>query len=130
MRMLKVSLAACITHKGCQYHVNLYISFRLHVNGKYLLLVNDATVKTAIYQSMGQLGSTLKRLVSLMSDKFNLGFTFLFSKLNIVNGFLCLVVSHLQGWYFCYVLPVANGRPVSLSESELVVPTTLLMGLC
>ena len=65
---LKVSPAACITHKSRQYCVILDLSFCLHVNGKYLSSVNDITVKKAPQKSMGQLGSTLKLIVALMAD--------------------------------------------------------------
>ena len=42
---LKVSPAAYIPHKSCQYRVILDLSFRLFVNDKYLSLVNDDNVK-------------------------------------------------------------------------------------
>ena len=84
---LKVSPSACILHKSRQYCVIFDISLRLHVNGKYLLLVNNATVKTVPQESMGQLGSTLKRLTAVMVDNYNMDSYFLFSKLNITDGF-------------------------------------------
>ena len=127
---LKVSPEACIPHKSRQYSVILDLSFRLRVHGKYLSSVNNATVKTAPQESMGQLVSTLKHLVAVMADKYNLDFPFLFSKLDIAGGFWILVVSHLQAWDFCYVLPTTDGRQVSLGETELVVPTALKMGWC
>ena len=79
---------------------------------------------------MGQLGSTLKRLVAVMADNYNLNLPFLFTKLDIAEGFWRLVVSHLQAWNFCYVLPAIDGLKVSLGETELVVPTELQMGWC
>ena len=59
---------------------------------------------------MGQLVSILKRLVAVMADSYNLDFPFLFTKLNISDGFFRLVVSHIQAWNFCYVLPATEGR--------------------
>ena len=58
---------------------------------------------------MGQLGSTIKCLVAVMSDNYNIGFPFIFSKLDIADGFWHLVVSHLQVWNFYYVLPASDG---------------------
>ena len=119
---LKVSLAAYINHKSRQYCVILDLSFRLCINGKYLSLVNGTTVKKSPQESMGQIGSTLKRLVLVMADNYNLDLPFLFTKLKIAYGFWRLVVSHLQAWNFCYVLPATDGRQVSLGETEPVVP--------
>ena len=58
---------------------------------------------------MGQLGSTMKRLVAVITDNYNMYFPFLFTKLDISDGFWCLVVSHIQAWNLCYVLPVTGG---------------------
>ena len=79
---------------------------------------------------MGQLGSTLKRLVAVMVDNYNPDFLFLFTNIDIADGFWHLVISHLQAWNFCYVLPDADGWHVSLGETELVVPKDLQMGWC
>ena len=76
---------------------------------KNLSLVNDVTVKTAPQESMGQLGSTLKLLVTVMADNCNLDFPFLFTKIDIADGFWRLLVSHLQVRNFCYVLPATDG---------------------
>ena len=82
-------------------------------------------VKTAPQDPMGQLGSALKRLVSVMVDNYNIDFPFIFTKLDIADGFWRLVVSHIQAWNFCNGLPATDGRQVSLGEIELVVPTAL-----
>ena len=70
---------------------------------------------------MDQLGSTLKRLVAIIADKYKMEFPFLFSKLDIAYSFWRLVVSHLQAWNFCYVLPASNVWPFSLGDTYLVV---------
>ena len=127
---LKVSPTSCILHKSRQYCVILDLSFRLRLNDKYLSLVNYATVKTAPQESMGQLGSTLKRLVAVMVDNYNLDFPFFFTKLNISDGCWRLVVSHLQVCNFYYVLPATDGQQVSLGKTKTVVPTALQMGWC
>ena len=71
---LKVSLKSCIIHKSRQYRVIIDLFSHLCVNGKYLSLVNDTTIETAPQDSMGQLGSTLKRLAAVMADNYNLDF--------------------------------------------------------
>ena len=101
---LKVSPEACIPHKSRQYCVIIDLSFHLHLNGKYLSSVNGVMVKTAPQESMGKLGSTLKRLVAVMAENYNLDFPFLFANLDIADGFWRLVVSYLQAWNFCYIL--------------------------
>ena len=112
---LKISTAAYIPHKSRIFCVILDISFRLCVNGKYLSLVYYDTVKTSPQQSMGHLGSTLKWLITLMADNYDLDFPLIFTKLDIAEGFWWLVVSHIQVWNFWYVLPEADGWPVSLN---------------
>ena len=125
---LKVSPASCIPQKIHQYRVILDLSFRILLNSKYLSLVNYSMVKIAPQDSMGQLGSTRKRLVAVMAYNYNLEFPFLFTNIDISDRFWCLVVSHIQVWNLCYVLPATDGRQVSLGETELVVPTALQMG--
>ena len=66
---------------------------------------------------MGQLGSMQKWLIALMKDNYDLDFPFLLTKLRIAVGIWRLVVSHLQAWEFYYILPVSDGRPVSLDEA-------------
>ena len=65
-----------------------------------------------------------------MADNCDLEFPFLFTKLEIDDGFWRLVVSHLQAWNFYCAPSAADGRPVSLGKSELFVPTALKMGWC
>ena len=79
---------------------------------------------------MGKLGSTRKRLVAVMAYNYNLEFPFLFTNIDISDRFWCLVVSHIQVWNLCYVLPATDGRQVSIGEMEIVVPTALQMGWC
>ena len=82
-------------------------------------------VKTAPQGSTGHLGSTLKRLVTFMAYSYNLETPFLFTNIGITVGFWRLMVSHLQAWNFCYVLPGTDDRQFSLGKTELVVPTAL-----
>ena len=127
---LKVSQAAFISHKRRQYCVILDLSFRLHVNVKYLSSVKGATVKTDTQESMGQLGSTMKRLVAVMTDNYNMESPFIFTNINIAEKFWRLVVSHLQAWNLFYVIPATDDWQASLGETEIVLPTGLQMGWC
>ena len=70
--MFKSSLAVCIPHNSRLYCVILDLSFRPHVNGKYISLVNDTTIKTEPHKSMVWLVSTLKQLIELMADNYDL----------------------------------------------------------
>ena len=53
-------------------------------------------VKTAPKELMCQLESTLKQLVSVMSDNYNLDFPFIFTNIYIYDAFWRLVVSHIK----------------------------------
>ena len=55
-----------------------------------------------------------------MADNYNLESPFLFTKIDIADGFCRLVISNFQTWNFCYVLPTTDGRKVSLGKAELV----------
>ena len=66
---------------------------------------------------MGQLGSTLKRLIAVMLDNYNPDSHFISTKLNISDDFWRLLISHLQSWKFNYVLPDTDVWQVSLGET-------------
>ena len=72
----------------------------------------------------------LERLVALMVDNYDTILPLLFKNIDTTNGFWRLVVSHIQAWNFLYVLSAAKSRPISLGETELVVPTELQMVCC
>ena len=79
---------------------------------------------------MGQLVSTMKRLVAVMVDNYNLDFPFLFTNLDITDRFWRLLVSHIQAWDLFYILPATDGPQVYPGYTELMVPTALQMGWC
>ena len=65
---------------------------------------------------MGQLGSTMKRLVAVMTDNYNMEYPFIFTNINIAERFWRLVVSHLQAWNLFYVIPATDDWQASLGE--------------
>ena len=101
---LKLSPVAMIPHKSKAFCCILDLSFGLRHRGKTLASVNSATNKKANPKSMAQLGQCIKRLVSLMAKNYNPAKPFLFSKLDIKDGFWRMAVGNNEAWNFCYVL--------------------------
>ena len=67
--------------------------------------VNSATIKQASAESMlVQLGQCVQRIIALLADNYDPNQPFLFSKLDIKDGFWRLAVSDENAWNFCYVL--------------------------
>ena len=65
-----------------------------------------------------------------MADNHDNDNRFYFSKLDVKDGFWRMVVAHENAWNFTYVLPSADGKAVTLQDTELVVPDALQMGWC
>ena len=126
---LKISPVAMIPHKSRLFRAILDISFQLKVNGKKLPSVNIATVIRAPQKAMAQLGSVLKRIIYQMGTNFNPDKPFMYSKVDIKDGFWRLMVNAANAWHFCYVLPPLKGK-VKIEDIEIVVPNALQMGWC
>jgi hypothetical protein len=126
---LKISPVAMIPHKSKKYRCILDLSFTLFHKGIAYKSVNDTTAKCAPQQSMSQLGLCLKRIIALMADNYNLNKPFMFSKLDIKDGFWRMRVSNDQAWNFCYVLPTTK-HITNDDDIEIVVPNSLQMGWC
>ena len=126
---LKLSPVAMIPHKSKAFCCILDLSFGLRHQGKQLASVNSATRKQALPQAMTQLGQCVKRLVHILA-KYHLPHKpFLFSKLDIKDGFWRMAVGNQEAWNFCYILPNTT-QPNSLDDVEIVVPNSLQMGWC
>lgn len=78
---------------------------------------------------MVQLGQCMKRLVDLLAENSDPTRPFVFSKLDIKDGFWRMSVSEEDMWNFCYVLPLLE-PPQLLDDIEIVVPNCLQMGWC
>ena len=128
-KKLKISPVAMIPHKSRSYRTILDLSFRLRHLGKLMESVNSATVKQAPAESMVQLGNCVQRLIALLADNYDPAQPFLFSKLDIKDGFWRMAVSNEDAWNFCYVLP--QFEPVhNIEDVRIVVPNCLQMGWC
>ena len=127
---LKISPVACIPHKSRAFRVILDLSFNLHHNNKTYKSVNDTTTKQAPPEAMAQLGLALRRIISIMAQNRSKNKPFMFTKLDIKDGFWRLSVSPSDAWNFCYVLPPIDGSTPDLDDITLVVPDALQMGWC
>lgn len=126
---LKISPVAMIPHKSRLFRAILDLSFQLRVDGKKLPSVNLATIINAPQKAMAELGFVLKRIIYQMGIKYDPNKPFMFSKVDIKDGFWRLMVSEDNAWHFCYVLPPLQGT-ATLDEIEIVVPNALQMGWC
>ena len=119
-----------IPHKSRAYRTILDLSFQLRHLRKLMQSVNSATVKQAPAESMVQLSQCVQRIIALLADNYDPDQLFLFSKLDIKDGFWRLAVSDENAWNFCYVLH--SFEPVADIDDTLliVVPNCLQMGWC
>jgi hypothetical protein len=128
-KKLKISPVAMIPHKSKKYRCILDLSFTLFHEGKEYVSVNDTTTRQAKPEAMAQLGFCLQRIVATLADNMNINKPFIFSKLDIKDGFWRMRVSDEDAWNFCYVLPSLKQQK-SDDDIEIVVPNSLQMGWC
>jgi len=91
--------------------------------------VNLATVKQAPAESTIQLVQCVQRLIALLADNYDPDQPFLFSKLDIKDGFWRMAVNDDNAWNFCYVLPSDNPN-IDIDDIKIIVPNCLQMGWC
>ena len=127
---LKISPAACISHKSRKYWVILDLLFCPQHNEDYTESVNDTTIPQAPTEAMGQLRSCFRHLVATMANNYSSQHPFRFANLDVKDRVWCMVVSPANAWNFCYVLPSVNGKRTPLEDSKLIVPDALQMGWC
>ena len=126
---LKISPIAMIPHKSRKFRAILDLSFNLFHKGTKYTSVNETTNKKAKAESMAQLGLSIKRIVSTMARNDNKNKPFMFSKIDIKDGFWRMAVNDDNAWNFCYVLPQRKNSK-NIDEIEIVVPNSLQMGWC
>lgn len=126
---LKISPVAMVPHKSRKFRTILDLSFQLRFRGDLLPSVNSASNKRAPAESMIQLGHCIKRLVALLADNYDPNKPFMFSKLDIKDGFWRMSVNEEDAWNFCYVLPSPQDTG-NIDDVLLVVPNCLQMGWC
>ncbi len=125
---LKISPVAMVPHKSKSFRCILDLTFKMKKqDGTFWESVNSQTTKLAPQETMTQLGTSIKRLVCTMANNFDMSAPFIFTKLDIKDGFWRLAVSDNDAWNFCYVLPSAV-TDIALDDIELVVPNSLQMG--
>ena len=94
-----------IPHKSRLFRCILDLSFQLHHKGKIFGSVNENTIKLAPKQSMAQLGDVLWRLLYTLAENYDVEKPFVFTKLDVKDGFWRLSVNNDDAWNFCHVLP-------------------------
>ena len=83
----------------------LDLSFSLRVDGEKLTSVNDASDKTLAPQhAMYELGNVIPRIVHTLATAPDTGVPFLFSKIDLKDGYWRMVVHGDDAWNFAYVL--------------------------
>jgi len=117
-----------IPHKSRQYRAIFDLSFNLKMNGMEMSSVNDGTIPTAPQYSMSELGRVLERMIDLIASAKNETQPFIFSKLNISDGFFRVKVRNEDRWICCYILPSEVPDDIDIESIEIVVPSSLQMG--
>ena len=124
----KLSPVAMVPHKSKSFRCILDLTFQMKKqDGTFWESVNSKTTKMAPPETMAQLGTSVKRLVCTMANNYEPMKPFIFTKLDIKDGFWRLAVNDSDAWNFCYVLP-AESEITDLDEVEIVVPNSLQMG--
>ena len=124
-RNLKISPIAAIPHKSRKFRMILDLSFKLLLNGRSLESVNEASDKSlAPQEAMYELGNVIPRIIWSMALTKDMSTPFLFSKVDLKDGYWRMAVSEQDAWNFAYVLPGRTaGEPI-----QLVIPDALQMG--
>ena len=130
-RKLKLSPVAMVPHKSRAFRVILDLSFQLRSTQHPHPSVNDATTSLAPAEAMAELGKVLRRIIATLSDGHdsNPQKPFMFSKLDIKDGFWRMIVSSDDAWNFCYAIPPPS-QDTPLDDIQIVVPNSLQMGWC
>ena len=77
---------------------------------------------------MNEIGRVLNRMISLIASAKNETQPFLFSKLDISDGFWRVKIRNEGRWNFCYVLPSEVREDIDIEDIYIVVPSSLQMG--
>lgn len=126
-KQLKISPVAAIPHKSRLFRTILDLSFQLRYRKRKLESVNSATLLQAPYESMVQLGHCVERMVATLAEHCDPDKPFVFSKLDIKDGFWRMAVSDEDAWNFCYVMPTETPL-TDPDEADIIVPNSLQMG--
>jgi hypothetical protein len=124
---LKISLVAVVPQVGRRGRIILDLLFPVYQDQNGIITitqdsVNNTTVLQAPSELVKEIGKVLPRLLHYMQDMPK-GLHLLFCKLDISDGFWCLVVRKQDSFNFAYVLPQREEEPV-----RIVVPSAVQMG--
>ena len=124
---LKISPIATIPHKSHGYCMILDLSYGITISETRYLSVNESTKpNVAPSHAMTELGRVLPRLIYAVASAPENKSPLLFSKLDVKDGYWCMVVNPDIEWNFAYILPKLT--PDELTQ--LVIPLCLQMGWC
>jgi hypothetical protein len=84
--------------------------------------VNDSMVRLAPEAPVKELGNVLPRLLDLMVT-IRVEEHIQFAKMDLADGYWCMLVAPESRWNFASVMPMAPGIP-----THLVIPSALQMG--
>lgn len=126
---LKISPVAAIPHKSRSYRTILDLSFRIRYKNGRLPSVNGATVLKAPAEAMVQLGNCVQRIIETLAQHIDPNKPFMFTKLDIKDGFWRVAVNNHDAYNFCYVLP-SEDPSTSLDKADIIIPNSLQMGWC
>jgi hypothetical protein len=122
---LKISPLAVVPHKSRVYQMILDLSFQLLVNSKKLNSVNNSSDKSLAHQeSMYKLGNVIPRIIWTMALSKDTTTPFMFTKVDLKDGYWQMAVNANDAWNFAYVLPGTS--PDGLIQ--LIIPDALQMG--
>ena len=121
---LKVSTLAAIPHKSREFQMILDFSYNIKINGIKLQSVNETSNKDLAPQhAMFELGNVILRIVWALATA-DPTIPFLFTKVDLKDGYWRMCVNANNAWNFAYVLP----RLKVNEPTCLVIPDALQMG--
>ena len=118
-----------IPHKSRDYWTIIDSSFKLKINDTTMPSINEGTVQTTPQDSMRESGRVTERMVSLMDASPTGSSDFLFSKLDIKDGFWRVKIDENDAYHFCYVLPPEDSKEImDINKVTIIIPGSLQMG--
>jgi hypothetical protein len=124
---LKISPVGVVPQVGRRGQIILDLLFPVYqkINGVVTEMqesVNQSTVLKAPSEAVKGIGKVFPHLLQYMRDTPE-GLHILFSKLDISDGFWCLVVQEADSYNFAYILLQQDREPI-----QIVVPSVVQMG--
>ena len=97
----KVSSIAAIPHKSHDFCMILNIVYQLKINKEKLRNLNETTNKDLSPQhAMHELGNVILQIIWSMATAPNTGVPILSSKIDLKDGYWCMIVNEKDSWNF------------------------------